>query len=95
MANRAEVTPTHASAAGNHLMLDHAEQVGHGNSPAAWTAVLVMLLGALVACVGFAMASTLIFWIGIAIIAVGLIIGIAMRMVGYGVGGSKIKTSGH
>ncbi|NKX56022.1 HGxxPAAW family protein [Arthrobacter mobilis] len=73
----------------------HAEPIGHGNSPAAWTCVLIMLVGAVAAAIGFIIASHLVFWISIAVMVVGLIVGGIMKKAGYGVGGSKLKNRGH
>lgn len=67
------------------------EDLGHGNSPAAWTCVFVMMIGAIVSCIGFVIASNPVFWGGVVVIAIGLIVGWAMRKAGYGVGGSKLK----
>lgn len=73
----------------------HDESVGHGNSPAAWTCVLVMILGAGIACIGYIMSSHPVFWSGVGVMFVGLIIGYIMKKAGYGVGGHKLKISGH
>lgn len=73
----------------------HAEPVGHGNSPAAWTLVAVVLFGSAISCVAFALASALWFWIGVVVMGIGLLIGFIMRKAGYGVGGSKLKNSGY
>lgn len=73
----------------------HDEVIGHGNSPAAWTCVLIMILGSIVGGIGFAMASSPVFWAGVAIMLIGLIVGWIMKKVGYGVDGSKIQGSGH
>ena len=75
--------------------IDHSEPTGHGNSPAAWTTVLVMLVGALIMSIAFVIANTTIFIAGGIVMAVGLVIGFAMRKAGYGVGGSKLTNSGH
>ena len=71
----------------------HGEDLGHGNSPAAWTCVFVMMLGAIVSCVGFVIASNPVFWGGIVVMLLGLVVGWAMRKAGYGVGGSKLKNT--
>lgn len=86
----------------NHARMGD-ETIGHGNSPAAWTCVLIMLAGAAVASFAFVLASTegnhdfgtVLFWAGIAVMFVGLIVGFVLRKIGYGVGGSKLKNSGH
>lgn len=77
--------------------MDHSIEIGHGNSPAAWTCVAVMLVGTIVSCIAFVMgeSATLLFWIGVGVIAVGLILGVVLKNVGYGVGGSKLKNTGH
>ena len=68
---------------------------GHGNSPAAWTAVIIML-------VAFAI-GTFAFWLNIAwlvfasagLLVVGLLVGWALARAGYGVGGDKITPKAH
>ncbi len=86
----------------NHAQMGD-ETIGHGNSPAAWACVLVMLAGAALASFAYILASTegnhdlgtLLFWVGIGIMFVGLIVGFILRRIGYGVGGSKLKDKGH
>lgn len=77
--------------------IDHSIELGHGNSPAAWTSVAIMLVGTIVGCIAFVIgeSATIMFWIGVGIIAIGLIAGGVMKSVGYGVGGSKLKNNGH
>jgi hypothetical protein len=68
---------------------------GHGNSPAAWTAVIIML-------VAFAI-GTVAFWfelpwlvVGAAVLlVVGLIVGKVLAVLGYGVGGAKANPKAH
>jgi hypothetical protein len=68
---------------------------GHGNSPAAWTAVIIML-------VAFAI-GTVAFWfelpwlvVGAAVLLViGLIVGKVLAVLGYGVGGAKANPKAH
>jgi len=68
---------------------------GHGNSPAAWTCVFVMLAGALLSSIAFVLANTVLFIAGLGVMVIGLIAGWVMRAMGFGVGGSRIKNSGH
>ncbi len=56
----------------------------HGNTPAAWTAVVVGLLAFVVGGIGLMVGSMLMFWIGVALAPVALIIGKIMSMLGYG-----------
>jgi Flp pilus assembly protein TadB len=86
---------TSAAPKGVYDDVDHSEAPGHGNSPAAWTCVIVMLVGALIAAIAFVIASTPIFVAGAAIMVLGLLAGWVMRKAGYGVGGSKLKNTGH
>ena len=68
---------------------------GHGNSPAAWTAVIIMLAA-------FAI-GTFAFWLNIAwlvfasagLLVVGLLVGWALARAGYGVGGDKVTPKAH
>ena len=76
-------------------VIDHSQELGHGNSPAAWTCVIVMLVGALIMAIAFVIANTPIFIAGGVVMLAGLVIGFVMRKAGYGVGGSKIKNTGH
>lgn len=56
----------------------------HGNTPAAWTAVTIMLVGSVVAGLGLVGDSGLTFGIGLAAIAVGAVVGKLMQMMGLG-----------
>ena len=87
--------PAAGTGAFNYDGVDHSEPTGHGNSPAAWTTVFVMLFGALIMSIAFVIANTPVFIAGAAVMVIGLLIGFAMRKAGYGVGGSKLKNSGH
>ena len=56
----------------------------HGNTPAAWTGVVIGLLGFLVGGVGLMAGSMLWFWVGIILLPLSLIVGFAMSKLGYG-----------
>ena len=47
----------------------------HGNTPAAWTAVTVGLLGFVVGGIGLMVGSMIVFWIGVALAPVALVVG--------------------
>ena len=89
------VSPSQSAQAQIHNGVDHSEAPGHGNSPAAWTCVIIMLVGALIASIAYVIASTPIFIAGAVVMVAGLLAGWIMRKAGYGVGGSKLKNSGH
>lgn len=56
----------------------------HGNTPAAWTAVIVILAGFVVGGIGLIVQSPVVFWIGVGLAPVALIIGGVMRKMGLG-----------
>jgi hypothetical protein len=56
----------------------------HGNTPAAWTAVTIMFIGALVSGVAVVLAWVWMFFVGLGIIALGAITGKVMSMMGMG-----------
>ncbi len=56
----------------------------HGNTPAAWTAVCVALVAFLVGAVGLVAGSYLVFWIGVAMLAVSALVGKVMQAMGIG-----------
>lgn len=63
---------------------------GHGNSPAAWTAVTIMLVAFTVGTFAFWFS---IVWLVIAsavVVPIGLIVGVLLAKAGYGVGGDKL-----
>ncbi len=93
--SKATVSASQSAGAEIHNGVDHSEPTGHGNSPAAWTCVIIMLIGALIAAIAFVIANTSIFIAGFVVMLVGLLAGLVMRKAGYGVGGSKLKNSGH
>jgi len=56
----------------------------HGNTPAAWTGVTILLVGFVVGGLGLILGSWLWFWIGVAIGLVAPIIGKIMQAMGLG-----------
>jgi len=56
----------------------------HGNTPAAWTAVTVGLLGFVVGGIGLMLGNMMVFWIGVALAPVALVVGAVMSRMGYG-----------
>ncbi|WES65482.1 hypothetical protein P0L94_05290 [Microbacter sp. GSS18] len=68
---------------------------GHGHSPAAWTAVVIMLLAITVGTVAFFFEMTWLVWVSAAFIVVGIVVGWAMARAGYGVNGPKYTPKAH
>ena len=56
----------------------------HGNTPAAWTGVLVILVGFVVGGIGLIISSWPVFWVGVAIGVLGPIVGKIMQKMGLG-----------
>jgi hypothetical protein len=56
----------------------------HGNTPAAWTGVTIMLLGFIVGGIGLVIGSMAMFWVGVALQPVGLAAGKIMQVMGLG-----------
>lgn len=56
----------------------------HGNTPAAWTAVTIVLVGFVVGGLGLVMDSMVMFWIGVALAPIGAIVGAVMAKMGLG-----------
>ena len=55
-----------------------------GKTVAAWTTVVIVLVGAVVAAVGVAAGLHWLAWVGGAIIVVGIVVGGVMRSLGHG-----------
>lgn len=68
---------------------------GHGNSPAAWTAVIIMLVAFTI--------GTFAFWFDIpwlvvasaGLVVVGALVGWILSKAGYGVNGAKLTPKAH
>jgi hypothetical protein len=56
----------------------------HGNTPAAWTAVFLILAGFIVGGIGLLAGSWPTFWVGVALVPVGGIVGKIMQKMGLG-----------
>ena len=56
----------------------------HGNSPAAWTAVVIILIGFLISAGAVLAALPVVFWLGLGVAALGVLVGRLMAMAGFG-----------
>lgn len=68
---------------------------GHGNSPAAWTAVTIMLVAFAVGTVAFFFDMPWIVVGSAVLVVVGLLVGWVLSKMGYGVGGSRYTPKVH
>ena len=57
---------------------------GHGNTPAAWTGVSIVLLGFIVGGLGLVLENLPLFFAGVALGPVGGIVGYVMGKMGMG-----------
>jgi hypothetical protein len=78
-----------------HQMSEEIEEHGHGNSPAAWTAVVVMLVGIAIGTVAFFFAIVWLVWASAALVVVGALIGWILARAGFGVGGARVAQKTH
>ena len=56
----------------------------HGNTPAAWTAVTIALSSFVVAGIGLMVTSMPVFWVGVALTPVAIVVGYVMSRMGLG-----------
>jgi len=63
---------------------------GHGNSPAAWTAVIIMLVAFTVGTLAFVLDLPVVVWASAGLLVIGAIVGWVLKRLGYGVGGDRV-----
>lgn len=68
---------------------------GHGNSPAAWVAVIIMLVAFGIGTIAFCFTIVWLVWAAVALLLVGLIAGLVLKLIGYGVGGDRYQPKAH
>ena len=68
---------------------------GHGHSPAAWTAVIIMLVGIAIGTFFFFLDMPVVVWICAGIVVIGALVGWGLAKAGYGVNGSKVAQKEH
>ena len=61
----------------------------HGSTPAAWTAVIIIMIASVVSTAGIIIGQWPVFWAGIALVAVGGIAGKVLQVAGFGKGGKR------
>ncbi len=76
-------------------MSEDTSDPGHGHSPAAWTAVTIMLIAFAIGTLGFWLDQPVVVWSAAGLLVVGAIVGWAMAKAGYGVGGSRYTPRDH
>lgn len=68
---------------------------GHGHSPAAWTAVVIMVVAFLIGTVAFYLQLPWVVVGTAVLVLIGLLVGWIMKKLGYGVDGAKYQPKAH
>jgi hypothetical protein len=68
---------------------------GHGNSPAAWIAVTIMLIGFAGGTLAFWFDLPLFVWISVGVVVLGVLVGWLLAKLGYGVKGPRYAPKSH
>jgi O-antigen/teichoic acid export membrane protein len=74
---------------------DEFQEPSEGNSPAAWTAVIIMLVAFAIGTVAFVLGFAPVVWAAAGLLVVGLIVGLVLSRMGYGVYGPKHTPKEH
>lgn len=72
-------------------MTQHQEP-GHGNSVAAWTTVVIILVATSVGTLFFYLDQPVLVWASAGLAVIGLLAGYVLKIMGYGVGGKHTKS---
>lgn len=73
------------NAHGNATTRGNPDVVGHGNTPAAWTGVIVLLVGTALICLGMVLNITFMWVAGIVGVLLGVLAWAGMNRMGYNV----------
>ena len=73
-------------------MTTESAELGHGHSPAAWTAVTIMLVAFTVGTTAFFFVMPWLVWVSFVVLLAGPVAGYAMAKAGYGVDGIPAAT---
>ena len=68
-------------------MSNHDEELGHGHSTAAWTAVITATIGVAIGTVGIVLPQENLVVVGLAVTGLGALLGPIMAKLGYGIAG--------
>ena len=63
----------------------HHDHIGHGSTPAAWALSLTIIVGSVIAGIGFVTEWWILAWIGAACVPLAIILGVVLKRAGYGV----------
>jgi hypothetical protein len=77
--------PTGAAAAGTQQVA--AQHGAHGQSVASWTAVAVIMLGALIMAISVIIGTPWLFVVGVVVVVLGAVAGKVLSAMGFGISG--------
>ncbi|MGC5166131.1 HGxxPAAW family protein [Luteimicrobium sp. DT211] len=80
----AENTPATASRSASNYLPPSSPPANEGNTRAAWTAMILVMFGAVVIGVGMVIPAIAIVVVGAVIIVGGLVVGAVLRKAGHG-----------
>jgi len=80
----AENTPATASTPANGYLPPASPPANEGNTRAAWTAMILVMVGAVVIGVGMVIPAIAIVVVGAVIVVGGLVVGAVLRKAGHG-----------
>ena len=66
-----------------------APPANHGKTVAAWVTMWGIMIGALVASLATAFAVVWLFWVGLGVVLLSLVLGKILQLAGFGQGGEK------
>nr|WP_297429417.1 HGxxPAAW family protein [uncultured Actinotalea sp.] len=70
----------------------------HGHTLAAWVTVIVVMSGSVTAALAVLFSMPWLFWVGMAIVVVGCVVGYVLKMLGFGqptAGADTARGRGH
>ncbi|MFM9135169.1 MAG: HGxxPAAW family protein [bacterium] len=68
-----------------------AENDNHGQTPAAWTTVIIIMLAFVVGTLGVMLGNWVMFWVGVGMVVLAVVIGKVMQSMGLGAPGTSAR----
>jgi hypothetical protein len=68
---------------------------GHGSSPAAWVAVIIMLVAFVIGTLAFWFDQPWLVWASAGLLVVGVLVGLLLSKLGFGVKGPRYVAKDH
>ena len=68
------------------------DEPGHGNTIAAWTAVIIAIIGTSLLTLGYLISNSPLMYGGLALAIVSIALGPILSKLGYGLNGKKSKS---